>query len=224
MLAASSLLVAAGFALFGLGIYKLANQSNDDAILDSLRDARIVLREEPAEPEKPVEPEEAPAEPPPVVLSDMRLTIKTIDLVAPVIIQGLNADGVPKVPNTGYEATWYDFSSPPGGPSNAIFSGHVTWTGKYGVFWNLKDLKKGDTIKIETGDGSKFVYKVFANFRIDPADPKAIDVMAPTDDSIATLITCGGRWLPNPSEQFGGDYSERVIVQARLVSPSPAGG
>lgn len=216
----SLLLIVAGLALLGLGLYKLANGSNDDAILDSLRETQIVLDGANREPLGP----EPPAEPPAFVNADMKLTMEAINIVAPVISQGVGGDGVPGVPLTGYEVAWYDFSSPPGGPSNAIFSGHVTWAGQHGVFWDLKALKSGDIIKIETRDDREYAYEVFANFRIDPNDPKALTVMDLTDEPIATFITCGGRWLPNPSERFGGNYSERVIVQARLVPPSPAGG
>jgi LPXTG-site transpeptidase (sortase) family protein len=214
--------VVIGFALLGLGIYKLANQGNEDTILESLRDTEIVL-DGANSGETPL-PEEAPPEPPPIVNADMRLTIEAIDVVAPVITQGVRSDGIPDVPITGYEVTWYNFSASPGTASNAVFSGHVTWDGKHGVFWDLKNLQKGDAIKIETKEGATYVYEVLKNFRVDPDDPKALTVMEATSESTATFITCGGIWLPNPSERFGGNYSERVIVQARLVSPSVSGG
>ncbi len=41
--------------------------------------------------------------------------------------------------------------------------------------------------------------------------------MAPADRDIIALITCGGGWLPNPSERFGGSYGERAIMQAELI-------
>ena len=41
--------------------------------------------------------------------------------------------------------------------------------------------------------------------------------MAPADRDIITLITCGGGWLPNPSEPFGGSDDERTIMQAEMI-------
>ncbi len=61
---------------------------------------------------------------------------------------------------------------------------------------------------------------MFANFAVDPFNPDSLKVMSPTDEDIVTLITCGGSWVPDPAERFGGNYTDRTIVQAKLVQSS----
>jgi LPXTG-site transpeptidase (sortase) family protein len=130
---------------------------------------------------------------------------------------------------TGADASevvaWYDFSALPGAGSNAVFSGHVTWNGR-AVFWALDELQPGDTISVISEDGVEYTYEVFDNFPVDPSDPASLKVMKPTPTDTITVITCGGTWIPDPSEQFGGNYTTRTIVQAKLVDstvdvPSP---
>lgn len=173
------------------------------------------------------QPPEAPTPtPPPVQLSaPLRLVIDSINVDAPVSTYGLDANGIPIVPtgsDAGSVVAWYDFSSLPGGGSNSVLAAHVTWNRAPAVFNDLDALKPGDTIKVVAEDGREFVYEVFANFPVDPADPASLKVMAPTETDTLTLITCGGSWVPDPSEQFGGSYSDRTIVQAHLVEANVA--
>lgn len=154
------------------------------------------------------------------VTEPFRLVIEGIDVNAPVITMGLEDGGIPEVPLNGQDIAWYNFSSMPGGGSNAVFAAHVTWGGAPGVFANLNDLQPGDTISLISDDGREYTYEVFANFPVDPFDPESLNVMAPTATDTVTLITCGGSWLPDPSERFGGNYSNRTIVQARLMQPA----
>ena len=161
-------------------------------------------------------------EPAPVreVTTPLRMIIDAIDVNGPVITLGLDGS-IPEVPLNGQDIAWYDaFSSMPGGGSNAVFAAHVNWGGAPGVFANLKDLKPGDTISLISQDGREYTYEVFANFPVDPFDTESLKVMDPTPTDIVTLITCGGSWLPDPSERFGGNYSNRTIVQARLMQPA----
>ena len=154
------------------------------------------------------------------VPAPLRLVIESIGVDAPVSTYGLDTDGVPLVP-TGADAAevvaWYDFSDPPGSGSNTILAGHVTWSG-HAVFWDLDDLQPGETIKLKAEDGRDYTYEVFANFQVDPSDPNSSQVMADTTTDIVTLITCGGSWIPDPSQQIGGDYTHRTIVQGKLVA------
>lgn len=163
---------------------------------------------------------EATAEPTPSPTTNaptVRMTIETIDVDAPVVTMGLEDGGIPEVPLNGEDVAWYDFSTRPGEGSNAVFAAHVTWSKAPAVFWDLKELKEGDTIRLAALDGTEYVYRVFASYEVDPDDPDSLKVMAPTDRDIVTLITCGGTWVPDPSERFGGDYTARLIVQAELV-------
>ena len=73
-------------------------------------------------------------------------------------------------------------------------------------FRNLGDLKKGDTIRLEVGRRIR-EYQVESTQVVKPGQT---EVLAPTHDSVLTLITCYPfRYL--------GSAPERFIVNARLV-------
>jgi LPXTG-site transpeptidase (sortase) family protein len=169
-----------------------------------------------------------PAAPP---LRDIpyRLIIDKIGVNAPVGTYGLGADQIPDVPSNGQEVAWYDFSSQPGTGSNAVFAGHVTWSGR-GVFYHLDDLTAGDQVTLVANNGgARLAYTVSDVFLVDPNDPNAASVMSPTPgkDQV-TIITCGG----DPfyvGGTAGYDYTHRLIVRASLTEvfaadPVPASG
>jgi LPXTG-site transpeptidase (sortase) family protein len=164
------------------------------------------------------EPEPTP-EP---VAAPLRLVVESLGVDAPVVEMGLDDQGIPLVPLNGQDVAWYSFSSPPGAGSNAVFAGHINWEGAPGVFGDLDELQAGDTVRLISEDGYEYTYEVFANFPVDPDDPASLKVMAPTPTDTITLITCGGTWIPDPSELFGGSYTNRTIVQARLMEPTLA--
>ncbi len=148
-----------------------------------------------------------------------QMTIEAIDVDAPVLKLWADSEGVPLTPNSSDNVAWYNFSAWPGSGGNAVFAAHVTWAREPAVFARLGDLEAGDIIRLESSDGDELTYKVFANFPIDPKDPDSLRVMAPTPRDTITLITCGGSWVSDPSsEPYGGDFTERTVVQAHLVT------
>ena len=158
----------------------------------------------------------------PRVTAPLRMVIETIKVDAPIVELGLDAAGVPQVPLNGKDVAWYNFSTKPGAGGNAVFAGHVNWAGAIGAFGRIDRLDTGDTIRLIADDGREFRYEVFANYDVDPSDPESLKVMAPTPTDTITLITCGGTWIPDRSDRFGGDYTNRTIVQAKLVDSSLA--
>lgn len=225
------LLLGVGLTLFGVGIVVLGvglagylDESDTGAESQAVADIPTVPSIDDVE-NLPVaipyynpqqEAEEAVRE----VTSPLRIAIESIGIDAPVIELGLEDNGIPQVPLNGQDVAWYDFSSKPGGGSNAVFAAHINWAGELGVFGELSKVQPGDTVRLISQDGREYVYEVTGNFAVDPEDPESLKVMAPTDDDMVTLITCGGTWLPNPSEQFGGNYTERTIVQGKLMESS----
>ncbi|HEY5625183.1 MAG TPA: class F sortase [Dehalococcoidia bacterium] len=165
-------------------------------------------------------PTPAPAIEPPLGSTPFQLVIPRIGVDATVNSFGLDANAIPEVPRNGQEVAWYDWSAEPGTGSNAVLAGHVTWSG-LGVFYYLDQLGDGDQILLRSGEGAELSYTVEENFLIDPGDPSSLVLMAPTDDDTITVITCGGTYTPTGGP-FGGDYSDRRIVRARLSQATPA--
>ena len=137
----------------------------------------------------------------PVVVNNSaptRIIIDSLGVDAPVITLGVKPDGIPQVPDTASEVSWYDFSAKPGQGSNAVLAGHVALSKNAGVFWALRDLSPNDTVRLTTEEGNELTYRVFAAYLLDADDPSALEAMAPSPFDVITLVTCGGRWLPNP--------------------------
>lgn len=217
-------LFAAGAAILGIGLVSYfddGSRAEPSSVGDSEQFTGIDdVEYQPVtipyyDPERSVNQPEPPA---PTV--PMRLVIESLNVDAPVIEMGMDSQGVPHVPLNGQDVAWYDFSSRPGAGSNAVFAAHINWARAPGVFADLDHLQVGDSVRLLSDDGREFTYKVFANFPVDPANPDSLKVMAPTEVDTVTLITCGGTWVPDASERFGGNYTNRTIVQAKLVSSS----
>ncbi len=171
-------------------------------------------------------PSPTPEPTPPLGETPYRIVIESIGVDAPVETYGLDANAIPGVP-TGPDAAevvaWYDFSGEPGTGDNAVFSGHVTWFGR-AVFWDLNKLEIGDTIKLKGENGAELVYAVSDSFLVDPTDPAAVRVMDHSTEDIITIITCDGDFVDTGDPVFGGEYSDRRVIRAELMSvTAPAG-
>ena len=89
----------------------------------------------------------------------------------------------------------------PGEPGNLGIAGH-----RDGYFRGLRHLAEGDEITLTTLDG-------VARYRVERTlvvSPERVDVLAPSDEPILTLVTCFPFY-------YVGDAPERFIVQARQV-------
>ena len=167
----------------------------------------------------------APPIEPPLRDAAYRIVIDRIGVNASVFTYGLDANRVPEVPLNGSDVAWYDFSSPPGTGSNAVFAGHVTWGGN-AVFYQLDEVQVGDRISLRSDNGIELAYIVSESFLVDPEDPNSLSVMSPTSKDVITLITCGGSFYYTGDPIFNGDYTHRRIVRATFagISPPPAAG
>lgn len=87
-------------------------------------------------------------------------------------------------------------------PGNMGIAGH-----RDGFFRVLKDIQLGDSIDMLTHQGNK----EFVVSSITIVDPTDVSVLAPTDDSTITLVTCYPFY-------FVGHAPKRYIVKGELVS------
>jgi LPXTG-site transpeptidase (sortase) family protein len=145
------------------------------------------------------------------------MVIETIGVDAPVGVYGLDANSIPQVPLNAAEVAWYDFSAQPGTGGNAVFAGHVTWSGR-AVFYSLNQLVAGDTVRLRGEDGTELLYTVSDSFLVDPDDPNALAVMGPASADMITIISCDGDFYYTGDPVFRGDYTNRRVVQATLTS------
>lgn len=151
-----------------------------------------------------------------------RMIIQSAGVDSRVVPLGLDEDGALEVPSNGSDIAWYEVFAKPGTGSNAVFAGHVDWARTPAVFADLEDVEAGDTILVEMLDGTRLAYVVSSNTSVNPKDPASALVMSATPEDAITLISCGGTWIPDEDKEYGGDYSERVVVQATLVGANPS--
>ena len=90
----------------------------------------------------------------------------------------------------------------PGEPGNVAITGH-----RDGFFRPLKDIARGDVISLEH-DGGVDHYVVSGMKIVSPSD---VSVLAPTDKSTLTLVTCYPFYFIGPA-------SKRFIVSATLLA------
>ena len=141
-----------------------------------------------------------------------RMIIDRISVNAPVSVKGVDAKGQRQLPNGPTDVAWYNFSADPGIAGNAVFSGHVDYI-DYGaaVFWRLKELQAGDTIRVKMKDGVEYRYRVVITevLEADFDTNQLRDILGPSTKEIVTLITCEGAFNSRT-----GDYNLRRVVRA----------
>jgi sortase A len=126
----------------------------------------------------------------------IRIQIPVINVDAPVV-QGDSWDQLKK------GVAQHLGSANPGQVGNVVLSGHDDVFGE--IFRDLEKLQPGDVIILYTSQ-RQYVYVVTGS-QIVP--PNQVDVMNPTSDATATLITCYPYRIDN----------KRIVVFAKLQNP-----
>ncbi len=141
------------------------------------------------------------------------LIIPTLAVKARILPVGLTKSNAIGSPANVYDTAWYNASSLPGRPGAMLVDGHVSsWT-THGVFYAIKNLTKGDVIKVERGDGATYSYtvvksQVYASNNIDSAT-----LLAPINKNAPglNLVTCAGDVIKGTNE-----FNKRIVVYATL--------
>jgi sortase (surface protein transpeptidase) len=144
----------------------------------------------------------------------MRIVIPAIGVNAPVTHLDLNPDGSVQVPPLSDHnlAGWYDRSVTPGAKGTSVILGHVDDYAGPSVFYNIKNLHKGEAVDIVRADGTTAVFSV-------DGVQKATKINFPTNDVYGNvpypalrLVTCGG-----PFDAKTGEYLDSIVVYAHLA-------
>ena len=134
-------------------------------------------------------------------------------------LQRLGRDGhgavqVPTGPGKWQQAGWYAPGTRPGDPGSAVILGHVdSRRDGPAVFYRLRELRRGDQIKVVRADGSTVRFGVERTEQYPKSRFPTDDVYYPTlTTPELRLVTCGGSFDP-----AAGSYRANVIVFARLA-------
>lgn len=123
----------------------------------------------------------------------------------------LNEDRTIEVPKSYEKVGWYELGVSPGEIGPAIVLGHVDSYEGPAVFYNLRELEKGDEIYIEREDGTTLVFEVVEKERYDQDVFPTQRVYGDTAAPELRLITCIGTYDHGTQR-----YSHNLVVYATL--------
>ena len=138
-----------------------------------------------------------------------RIRIPAIGVWARVIPLQLEPDGTMQTPDNVAETGWYEPGREPGERGPAVVVGHVDDAGGPGVFYRLRELRRGDWIWIGRADGSVVRFRVEGLERWPKVAFPTRRVFGDTDAATLRLVTCSGNFDPST-----GHYVDNTIVYA----------
>ena len=99
-------------------------------------------------------------------------------------------------------------------PGSAVILGHVdSKRGGPAVFYRLRELRRGDEIRVKRADGSWLRFLAERTEQFDKQRFPTNEVYYPTLTPALRLVTCGGLFDPST-----GHYRSNIIVFAALRS------
>ena len=145
----------------------------------------------------------------------VRSVIPALRVNAPVMRLGQAAGGSVQVPPLAdHNLTgWYDRSVTPGQDGRSVILGHVDSVSGISVFYAIKDLTKGELIRVTRADGRTAVFSVDGVQEVAKAMFPSAGIYRNTRYPGLRLITCGG-----PFDGATRQYLDNIVVYSHLVS------
>lgn len=141
-----------------------------------------------------------------------KIIIPEAKIDSPVIPLGKDKNGYMDSPEDTKTVGWYKYGARPGDPGNTVLDGHLDSDTEKGVFYRLRELRKGDMIYIEDKEEVLRSFVVTDSKVYDAYDFPMRELLAPSDTSVIHLITCYGEF-----DRFRYVYMERLVVSAEMV-------
>ena len=140
------------------------------------------------------------------------IRIPAIGVRARLVLLRREPDGTMQTPDNVDNAGWYEPGSEPGERGPAVITGHVDSTAGPGVFYRLRELRRGDLVRIKRGDGTVVRFKVQGLERWPKASFPTRRVFGRTRLATLRLVTCSGDF-----DTSTGHYVDNTIVYATRV-------
>jgi len=140
----------------------------------------------------------------------VRVDIPRIGVSSALIELGRDADGAVEVPEPFGVAGWYAPGTRPGDPGSAVILGHVDSKRGPAVFYRLRELRRGDEVRVGRADGSVLRFVVERTEQFDKQRFPTDDVYYPTLTPELRLVTCGGLF----DHSIGHDRSNIIVFAA----------
>jgi hypothetical protein len=146
--------------------------------------------------------------------SPVRIIIPSLRVDAPVMRLGQAAGGSIQVPPLANHdlAGWYDRSVTPGQDGTSIILGHVdSFTGP-SVFYDVKEMTRGELVEVVRADGRTATFSVDGVQEVAKATFPSEQIYGNTPYPGLRLITCGG-----PFDTATRQYLDNIVVYTHLV-------
>jgi LPXTG-site transpeptidase (sortase) family protein len=140
------------------------------------------------------------------------LEIPALDIHQYLLELGVDPTGVLQPPVRPDVAGWFSGAAAPGEAGPTVIAGHVDSTSGPGVFYDLKDLVRGDRVVLRRSDGQTATYRVTSVLSVDKDRFPTQQVYGPTPAPELRLITCGGTF-----DRATGHYLRNVVVSGVLA-------
>jgi LPXTG-site transpeptidase (sortase) family protein len=139
------------------------------------------------------------------------IAIPAIDVRTDVDVVGLDERDQVQVPEDVARTGWYRFSAKPGsGSGSIVIVGHVDGIDQgAGAFYELRELRPGDTVTLTRADDRTVTYEVVAREIFSKSKVPLRELFSRSGSERLTLITCGGAFDPAALE-----YTDNVVVTA----------
>jgi sortase (surface protein transpeptidase) len=141
----------------------------------------------------------------------VRIEIPAIGVSSSLDRLGRARDRTVQVPSRWEVAGWYAAGTRPGDPGSAVILGHVDSKSGPAVFYRLRELDRGDEIRVARADGSTVRFIVERTQQYPKNRFPTDEVYYPTLTPALRLVTCGGAFDPT-----AGHYRSNIIVFATL--------
>jgi sortase (surface protein transpeptidase) len=145
-----------------------------------------------------------------------RLDIPGLEVQAPVVARGLDTRGALDPPPFDQPGVvgWYAAGAKPGAVGTALMVGHVDTETRPAVFYRIRALKPGDTVRVIRDDGRVAEFTVDDVRILTRENFDARQAYGPRESGRAELrlITCGGTF-----DRASRSYTANVIVSAYLT-------
>jgi sortase (surface protein transpeptidase) len=137
------------------------------------------------------------------------LFIPDISVRAMIKPEGLTKDNQIDVPRNAFDVGWYNGSAKPGQAGAMLVDGHVSGGNIPGIFYNLKDLTPGMTLKVERGDGEMLTYRVVKSESYDYKNVDMQAALSPVNSNARglNLITCDGQVIKGSN-----NFDKRLVI------------
>jgi Sortase domain len=139
----------------------------------------------------------------------VRITIPAIRVTARVGPLGRAGDGSMETPKRFENTGWYEPGPEPGEQGPAVIAGHIDSKSGPAAFYRLRELRRGDWIRILRRDGSVVRFRVEGLERWPKSEFPTRRVFGRTRVSTLRLVTCSGRF-----DGSTGHYVDNTIVYA----------